>query len=63
MVTSLWCDIKFGQILRIETVINDPYEFRVRRERERNGEHQMVWCPIDKSVAKFYHYEHVARAA
>jgi hypothetical protein len=39
---------KFGQILRIETVINDSYEFRVRRKRERNGQHQMVWCPMNK---------------
>lgn len=54
---------KFGQILRIETVINDPYEFRVRRRRERNGKHQIVWCPMNKGVANFYHYEHVARAA
>lgn len=36
---------KFGRILRVETVINDPYEFRVRRKRERNGEHRMVWSP------------------
>ena len=28
---------KFGQILRVETVINNPREFRVRRLRERNG--------------------------
>ena len=48
---------------RVETVINDPYEFRVRRKRERNGEHRMVWCPMNKSVANLHHVERVARAA
>jgi len=54
---------KFGRILRVETVINDPHEFRVRRRRERNGEHRMVWCPMNKSVANLHHVERVARAA
>jgi hypothetical protein len=54
---------KFGRILRVETVINDPYEFRVRRKRERNGKHRMVWCPMNKSVANLHHVERVARAA
>lgn len=54
---------KFGCILRIETVINDPREFRVRRRRTRNGERQMVWCPMNKSVANLGSYQRVARAA
>ena len=54
---------KFGRILRVETVINDPSEFRVRRKRERNGEHRMVWCPMNKNVANLHHVERVARAA
>jgi hypothetical protein len=54
---------KFGQILRIETVINDPREFRVRRRRWRNGTPQMVWCPMNKGVANFHQFECVARAA
>jgi hypothetical protein len=54
---------KFGQILRVETVINDPREFRVRRRRTRNETLQMVWCPMNKGVANFYQFEHVARAA
>src|SRR6185436_9186476 len=54
---------KFGQILRIETVINQPREFRVRRRRLRNGRQQMVWCPMNKGVANFYQYHAVARAA
>jgi hypothetical protein len=54
---------KFGQVLRVETVINDPTEFRVRRRRERDGEQRMVWCPMNKSVANMHHVERVARAA
>jgi hypothetical protein len=54
---------KFGLILRIETVINQPREFRVRRLRIRKGRRQMVWCPMNKGVANLYHYQAVARAS
>lgn len=54
---------KFGQILRVETVINNPREFRVRRKGERNGAIQMVWRPMNKGVANFHQFERVARAA
>jgi hypothetical protein len=54
---------KFGQILRIETVINNPREFKVRRRVQRKGRNQMDWCPMNKGVANFYHYHEVARAA
>src|SRR5947209_138527 len=54
---------KFGQILRIETVINNPREFKVRRRRQRQGRWQTVWCPMNKGVANFYHYRQVAAAA
>jgi hypothetical protein len=54
---------KFGQILRVETVINDPREFRVRRRRTRNGTRQTVWCPMNKGVANFYQFERIARLA
>ncbi len=54
---------KFGQILRIETVINQPREFRVRRCRLRQGRRQMMWCPMNKGVGNFYRYHAVARAA
>ena len=54
---------KFGQILRIETVINQPREFKVRRYRLRAGQHRMRWCPMNKGVANFYRYHAVARAA
>jgi hypothetical protein len=54
---------KFGQVLRIETVINNPREFKVRRRVQRQGRSQMAWCPMKKGVANFYHYHAVARAA
>jgi hypothetical protein len=54
---------KFGLILRIETVINQPREFRVRRPCTRQGQQHMAWLPMNKGVSNFYHYHHVARAA
>jgi hypothetical protein len=54
---------KFGCVLRIETVINNPREFKVRRRVQRQGRSQMDWCPMNKGVANFYHYHEVARAA
>jgi hypothetical protein len=54
---------KFGQILRIETVINQPREFKVRRRRQRQGRACLVWCPMNKGVSNFYHYRRVAAAA
>jgi hypothetical protein len=54
---------KFGLILRVETVINQPSEFRVRRKRIRNGAPQMAWCPMNKGVANIYQYGRVARGA
>ena len=54
---------KFGLILRVETVINNPREFRVRRRRERNGCLEMVWCPMNKGVVNLPSYQRVARGA
>jgi hypothetical protein len=54
---------KFGQILRVETVINNPREFKVRRCRERQGESQMVWCPMNKGITNLYRYREVSQAA
>jgi hypothetical protein len=54
---------KFGLVLRIETVINNPREFRVRRQRIRAGRPEMVWCPMNKGVGNLYHYREVALAA
>ena len=54
---------KFGLVLRVETVINNPREFRVRRLRLRGGSQEMVWCPMNKGVGNLYHYREVALAA
>jgi len=44
---------KFALVLRIETLINNPREFRVRRLRTRDGRREMVWCPMNKGVINF----------
>ena len=54
---------KFGLVLRIETVINNPREFRVRRLRTRAGRSEMAWCPMNKGVCNLYRYREVALAA
>jgi hypothetical protein len=54
---------KFGWVLRIETVINNPREFRVRRLRTRAGRREMVWCPMNKGVINLYRYREVSLAA
>jgi hypothetical protein len=54
---------KFGLVLRIETVINNPREFRVRRWRTRDGRREMAWCPMNKGVCNLYRHHEVSLAA
>jgi hypothetical protein len=54
---------KHGQVLRIETVINRPCEFKVRREVTRNGERVMAWAPMRKGVGNLWRYVEVSRRA
>lgn len=54
---------KFGRILRVETVINSPREFRVRRTRTRDGQQVKLWCPMNKGVTNLASYQSVCRAA
>jgi hypothetical protein len=54
---------KHGCVLRIETVINDPQEFKVRRQGTRKGRTVMDWFPMRKGVANMFRYVEVARAA
>lgn len=42
---------KEGSVLRIETTINNPRRFKVRRPATRNGRPCMAWIPMRKSVA------------
>jgi hypothetical protein len=48
-----------ANVLRIETTINDPSQFRVLRRK--NGRH--VWCPMRKGIANLHRYYQVGAAA
>jgi hypothetical protein len=52
---------KFGCVLRIETVINDPYVFKVRRTGKRKGELVTAWLPLPKGIAYLYRYVEIGR--
>lgn len=54
---------KHGCVLRIETVINHPYEFRVRRQGKRQGVWGMDWYPMAKRVSNLYRYAEVCLSA
>jgi len=54
---------KFGQVLRVETVINNPREFKVRRWRMRHGHRQRVLVPHEQGLANLYQYRAAAHAA
>ena len=54
---------KHGCVLRIETVINHPYEFRVRRKGKRHGLWVTAWYPMAKRVSNLYRYAEVGRSA
>jgi hypothetical protein len=55
---------KAGQVLRIETVINDPTEFRVRRwQADKQGGRHLVWQPLRKGVAWLWRYAEVGLGA
>jgi hypothetical protein len=51
---------KSAGIVRLETVINDPTEFRVRR-RDSHG--ALTWQPMRKGVAWLWRYAEVSRLA
>jgi hypothetical protein len=54
---------KSGLILRVETVINSPEEFRVRKRVTRQGKHRMEWVPMRKGVAYLFRYQEVSMLA
>lgn len=54
---------KFGRILRVETVINDPYGFLIRRHGTRKGKRIIGWFPMTKGVTGLQHFAKVARSA
>lgn len=54
---------KHGIVLRIETVINNPYEFSMRRRRRKQGQVVMDWFPMIKRVTAMYRFAEVALCA
>jgi hypothetical protein len=52
---------KGGLVLRIETTINDPTEFRVRRRQK--GSRKLTWQPLPKGVAWLWRFAEVSRSA
>ena len=49
-----------GTVLRVETVINNPEEFRVRWRVRRQGQNLMAWVPLRKSVTLFLRYREIS---
>ena len=54
---------KHGCVLRVETVINNPREFKIRRHGIRRGEEVLGWFPMAKGVANMPRYREVTLAA
>lgn len=54
---------KKGVVIRVETVINHPYDFKVFRGGIRKGEQVTGWYPLSKNVTYLYRYEQIARTA
>lgn len=54
---------KHGSVLRVETVINRPSEFKVWRSGIRYGERVMAWYPMAKRVGNLPRYAEVSLAA
>lgn len=51
-------------VVRLETVINDPTEFRVRRwQQTKGGPRRLCWQPLRKGVAWLWRYAEVSRLA
>jgi hypothetical protein len=54
---------KFGLILRIETVINDPRDFKIFRSGTRRGKRVQDWFPMARRVTNLWRYCEIAHAA
>ena len=54
---------KGGLVLRIETVINDPREFRIRRRGIRGGKEVTDWFRMAKGLANLYRYAEISLGA
>ena len=54
---------KSGQILRVETVINSPKEFKVRKIVTRKGEKSKQWVPLNKSISYLWRLGQISKDA
>jgi len=54
---------KSALVLRVETVINNPEEFKVRNRVTRHGNNQAEWVAMRKGVAYLFRYREVAMLA
>ena len=54
---------KAGLVLRIETVINNPEEFRVRKQVLRDGKQRAEWVALRKGVAYLFRYREISLQA
>lgn len=54
---------KYGLVLRIETVINQPREFKVFRQGIRQGQLVYGWFPMAKRVTNLPRYFEISVAA
>jgi hypothetical protein len=54
---------KAGRLLRIETTLNNPRRFLVRRAIRRGGRRVVAWLPLRKSIADLRRWVEIARAA
>ena len=54
---------KAGSVLRIEMVINNPEEFKVRKKVTRKHRQAMEWVSMRKGVAYLFRYKEVSRKA
>jgi hypothetical protein len=51
---------KAGLVLRVETVINNPEEFRVRKKVTRKGKKKLEWVAMRKGVGYLFRYQQVS---
>jgi hypothetical protein len=51
-------------VLRIEMTINNPKEFKIRKEvQHKDGTTSMQWRPMGKSIANLYRYAEISKAS
>lgn len=54
---------KQGSVLRVETTINNPRRFKVRRMSTRQGRRELAWIPLRKGVVDIARRVEISRAA